>query len=883
MDIDFEKGTVTIFGKSTKLETMINKFTQLSGEQVYYFLKIRGILVPKYINVLALRSVLNNQIKYLNSNSLSSDYFVRLQKYEYFSEELLYNLFLKIANTKECFLEYRYNLFKIMLNNYAALDFSDADLNHIRELPKSPTEPFEKYYKYISRTLADQKDTFDGINKELLQANLDSIATIKEIRGIAKKYHLDLPERLEVEDMAKYVIYVLTKRGKSYTTSFNDLVKMAPADIEKYAKKLDISISAGLRKSEAVDYLFYLVDNANFETSTVNRVTADVKPLEFRIDMKAINPFGRGPANKVIYYDGDDSEEDILRFNTNLAEAQKTIEPERECVISYDGLGFEFENNPIIDDVIRGFASLSGRQVKEMLLKREVKVPRRLSLYALFSVLNERIKFVKSNQLSNDYFIRLKYYKNFSEEQCYNLFMKIAKDPEAFFAYRYNFFKLFLINNISLKLSLEELYYARNHETEAIEDFSKYYNLVTSALVEQENSLDGIDKDTFKEVIPESAPATEIRQIAKKNGLIIPARLNKSQLIEYIEEYAKANPNKVSIDGNLNEMSLKEIDEFCKQNDIKMSAALTKTEIVTYLFFLLRNEIEHSKIKEIYISKEFIPLDFSVDLDKVDPFGKGEGVKVIHYKGEDLDNYRQEIIPIMPVFLVDDSYFNIDTFNWDEFYKSQDLSALDEEDEDLEKLGEEDGVYFSDNKEFEEEKAPVDENIEATEEPLENNEAEEAMQPEEAEPVEDTEDVLEEQEEIIEEPQEEEAPLEEVNDVEAPTEEPQEEAKDEQPEEAVVENAEEVTNEEASEYIKEENKDELATKSSENEKPEEPALEAQDKELQLNDVIKNDLYDSKKINKLKRSKKPLVIGLTIGGIAVAAGATFIVLMILGIL
>ena len=856
MDVNFEKGTVTIFGKPTKLDTIINKFAQLSGEQVYYFLKIRGVIVPKYINVLALRSVLNEQIKFLNSNSLSSDYFVRLQKYEYFSEELLYNLFVKIANTKECFFEYRYNLFKIMLDNYAALGFSDADLNHIRELPKSPTEPFEKYYKYISRTLADQDNTFDGMDTETLHANLDSIATLKEIRQIARKYRLDMPEKLESEDMAKFVIYELAKRGKGYTASLRELCSMSTSEIEKYASRQGISISSNMRKSEAADYLFYLADGLVFERSTVGKLEYDVPPLDFKVDMKAVNPFGRGPVKKVIYYAGDDAEEDIERFNFNAEETKKTAEPERECVISYDGLGFELENDPIVDDLIRGFASLSGKQVKEMLEMREIKIPRRINLYALYSVLNERIKFVKSNQLSNDYFIRLQYYKNFSEEQCFNLFTKICKDSESFFAYRYNFFKLIILNNISLKITLDEFVYARNHKTEEIEDFAKYYSLVTSELVDQEGSFDGIDKDTFKLVIPESAPAAEIRQIARKHGVVIPSRLNKDQLTSYIEEFIKNNPKNIKVEKPFNEMTLKELDEFCEAHNVNISAALTKTEIVNYLFFLLRNDVKKSQIKEIYISKEFIPLDFTVDLDSVDPFGKGEGVKVIHYNGEDLDTYREEIIPMMPLFFVDDSYFNIDTFDWDEFNRSQDTSLLDGDDEDLDKLGEEDEI--AEPVEVEDEDDEDLEDLEAPEEEALEEESEE--EPVEEEPTEAlVEEAPVQEEPVEEEPTEEPAPeaqVEETTEEETKVEEPQEE-KPEEPEKAEEPASE--TSEEAEES------------------------EDEEKNIEINDLTENDLYDSKKLNKLKKSKKPLVIGLSIGGVLVAAGATLVVLMILGIL
>ena len=93
MDINLEKGTVTIFGKTGKLDTLIRKFAMLSGEQVYHFLVNRGIQLPRKMNCLALISVLNKRIKFLNSKSLSKDYFTRLQYYNSFTEQqLIYSL-----------------------------------------------------------------------------------------------------------------------------------------------------------------------------------------------------------------------------------------------------------------------------------------------------------------------------------------------------------------------------------------------------------------------------------------------------------------------------------------------------------------------------------------------------------------------------------------------------------------------------------------------------------------------------------------------------------------------------------------------------------------------------------------------------------------------
>ena len=905
MDVNFENGTVTIFGKQTKLETLITKFTQLSGEQIYNFLRIRGVLVPRCLNVMAMRRVLNEKIKYLNSNSLSSNYFMRLQGYEYFSEELLFNLFTKIAPGKDDFFEYRYHFFKLLVENYAALDFSDADFNHIKELSKTPIESFADYYRYISVSLADQKDTFDGINQAVLKEHLDEIATADEVRLLSQKYNLNLPVKLDENQMTIYVLHELGKKGKDVLKFSSELKGKTTAEIEKLAKKSGVIIHSNLTKEDSINYLFFLLETTVIERSSVQRVASEVEPLKFTVDAKAVNPFGKGPVRKVIYYEGDDTAEEVEKYNLVAAKTAVIKEPENEAVICYYSLGKDLEENLIVDDLIRGFASLSGRQVSAMLARRHVKVPRRINLYAMVSVLNERIKFLKSNDLPSDYYSRLLYYKSFSEEQCFNLFLRICKDDESFFAYRYNFFRLLVINNASLELSLDEMVFARNHPTEEMESFKDYYTLVTRQLVDQEKSFDGIDINTFEEVIPESAPANEIRQIAAKHGVSIPQRLNKGDFVRYIDDYVTKNKLNLKHEKEFNDMTLNELSEFCENNFIGMSAALTKTELVTYLFYKIGVRSNLSPIKEIYISKEFIPLDFEVDLDNVSLFGKGDPVPVVHFAGEENAEYKKEIIPMDPAKVIDDSYFGLDDFDFDEFMRRQNGDEVVEEEpqeavveetpvenevvektftisfenygygtkpepitglmsipEDLPQLTS-DGLVFEKWFMDEEFTTPASPNM-VLEKDLTLHAKWSVVKVEE--PV--TEEVAP---VVDEEPKVEEPVTEEATPV------VEDEPKEEKPEE---ENLEEETFEDA------EVADEVADENLEAEEKEEVKDEEEpqeEKKLDLFDSEKNEFYGSKKIDKLGKSKKGKIIGLSIAGVLVAGAAAVIVLMLTGIL
>ena len=314
-----------------------------------------------------------------------------------------------------------------------------------------------------------------------------------------------------------------------------------------------------------------------------------------------------------------------------------------------------FESNTIVifgkkaklDAVMSKFVQLNGDQLSHFIKNRAIKVPRKLHLLALMKVLNRKVKELNSNSLSLDYFQRLQYYKDFTEEQYAILFDKIASDdPEAFLEYRYNFVRLLFLNNVAFDFNDGEINYIRNISKEKMEKSIKYIRLIDLACVDQEDTFDGVLVSDAKKNLPITAPAHEIRTIGKKYGVSVPERLNKEQLLEYIQDYLGKKMAKKDFDA-LSKMSLNQISEFCKKLNIEMSSQLNKQELVTYLFYLIdKKKLEKSTIKELIIPDEFKPLEFTVDIDSVNPFGNADPVKVIHYEGEDKEIEKEKIVLI---------------------------------------------------------------------------------------------------------------------------------------------------------------------------------------------------------------------------------------------
>ena len=332
MDINFEKGTVTLFGKTSKFDTLIRKFAMLSGEQAYHFLINRGIQLPRKMNCLALMSVLNKRIKFLNSHSLSKDYFARLKYYSSFSEQQLFNLFVKICNDPDSFYAYRYNLFKLILTNFVAMDFSDGELSYVKNLKKATIESFEQYFNYISGAALEQEDTFDGQNKKVLFDALEFSASNQEIMDIAGKYGFEIPQSLKKEDYLGFIFWYMQGNNTYNDEVAEGLKEMTVSQLDIFTKRMNIPMSSTLSKKDLITYLSYLLDNAHYDVTSIRRFEAsdEYQPFVFTVDLNSVSVFGNGKPKKVIHYKGEDQDKEefkqVLIAEEEEAEAEKEAE-----------------------------------------------------------------------------------------------------------------------------------------------------------------------------------------------------------------------------------------------------------------------------------------------------------------------------------------------------------------------------------------------------------------------------------------------------------------------------------------------------------------------------------------------------------------------------
>ena len=191
MDINLEKGTITIFGKSEKLNSLALKLSAISGEQVYSFFTNKSCFIPRMLNIYAMYSVLNDKIKDLSAASFEADYLMKLKYYNTYSETQLFNLFYNLANDTQSFKQYRINLMKLILINARELNIADGELQYLKNLGKMKVEDYVSYFQYITSISVEALNTFDGVEIEALKENLSNSCSNEEILDIAAKYGIE--------------------------------------------------------------------------------------------------------------------------------------------------------------------------------------------------------------------------------------------------------------------------------------------------------------------------------------------------------------------------------------------------------------------------------------------------------------------------------------------------------------------------------------------------------------------------------------------------------------------------------------------------------------------------------------------------------------------
>ena len=263
MNINALDNQVVIGSKEYAYDYVIDNLANLSGKQISDFFLNREVKMPRALNMLALRSVLNDQVKISKQLVLTDEMRYRLLSYSMFSEYQLQNFMATIVNDT-LFKEYVKNLWKLILANTAELKLVESEISYLLTLKKEElSSDFNSYEVQINSAFVDFEEEFDGLGYDTFQSTLVKSSTITELREIGAKYNLNIPRRLKREELEKLICERLEEENKLDEETKNKLDVMPVLMLQRFAKINGIKLSVELKKDELVDFIIRAAKKAN--------------------------------------------------------------------------------------------------------------------------------------------------------------------------------------------------------------------------------------------------------------------------------------------------------------------------------------------------------------------------------------------------------------------------------------------------------------------------------------------------------------------------------------------------------------------------------------------------------------------------------------------
>lgn len=220
------------------------------------------IKVPRIINMVSLRKVINPYIVKAKEMHLSDEMLYRLRTYPKFSEFQLQSLYKLVCDETNDFYNYKAFLFEILFRNCEKLGLTDAIIKKMLELPNGQDD-FSHYQDNIFAAFSDYGRQFDGLTTNDLLDNLPKSATANDIRDMGAKYGFSIPKRLKKEEMQAIILKELKKQRK-LDEAMNEKVASLPImGLQRLAKDNNIKVSIDLKKEDLIAYLLSEIEKAN--------------------------------------------------------------------------------------------------------------------------------------------------------------------------------------------------------------------------------------------------------------------------------------------------------------------------------------------------------------------------------------------------------------------------------------------------------------------------------------------------------------------------------------------------------------------------------------------------------------------------------------------
>lgn len=323
---------------------------------------------------------------------LANDFYSRLDYFEDSPVTVLENLFIKMVKIQpEMIDDYLEDMWLYALQ---VVKGKEKDLNELyRKALKSKTTKvvLKDLFPAINEVLGDYDADIDGVHVKTFKSKAMHAATIKELREIAERHHIDLPTNLTKQDIVDSIIAVLPKitKAKDLPHVTEDVKDMTIAQLKDFVAQNKLDVPTELRKVDLGELLiknyvnhdgakieneppFVLPERVDVREDFSNenpkfvRLNERVKELEKALDERAKEP-------AIVQKDGVDEELYLKEQEKSEALAEELKQARAELATKPKEVIVEVPGPTVVRTVVSKQALLKQKEKYEAIIAEQEK------------------------------------------------------------------------------------------------------------------------------------------------------------------------------------------------------------------------------------------------------------------------------------------------------------------------------------------------------------------------------------------------------------------------------------------------------------------------------------------------------------------------------
>ena len=254
-----------------------------------------------------------------------------------------------------------------------------------------------------------------------------------------------------------------------------------------------------------------------------------------------------------------------------------------------------------VEDVLATLKDLPSKEIVAFFNEQGMNMPRKVRMQALHKVLDKKVKKPEyQSTFTDEVRYRLRWIKTFSEHQLEGT-LTLISNAEIYNEYRETLWLMFIKLHEELKIDtdkLTQLYEtARGYKQSTKESIAEYQRGMDSLFYDERNEVDGLEYNTFREVLSKSSTLNELREIGAKYNIDVPRRIKKEELVDIIIDACSASGKFTPEDEEkVKRMSVQQLQRYAKQNGVKASIELKKEDIIEYIITRVETEVQKSYV-----------------------------------------------------------------------------------------------------------------------------------------------------------------------------------------------------------------------------------------------------------------------------------------------